>query len=122
MKMNKLRREEVDYLINLDVESHWSNSAVCVPNLALMEFKFIADEIVKNNANVKYSDIFISYHYNAAEYCIYIKDKWSGYVEEWYVEGYKSHEDYYGLDNKIFYPILRLINNFVYKEEKCIGW
>lgn len=118
MKMNKLRREKIDYLINLDVESHWSNSAVCVPNLALMEFKCIADEIVKNDTNIKHSDIFISYHYNAAEYCIYIKDKWSGYVDEWLMDGYKSFEDYYAFDNKEYYPILNINNNFIYKKEE----
>lgn len=120
--MNKIRREEIDYLINLDIESHWSNSAACNPNLALMEFRFVADEIVKNNSNIKYSDIFIDYHCNASEYCIYIKGKWSGYVEQWQIDGYKNHEDYYGFDNKDYYPILSISNNIMYKKEKWIWW
>lgn len=124
MKMNKLRREEIDYLINLDIESHWSNSAACNPNLALAEFKFVADQIVKNDPNIRHSDIFIDYHSTVGEYCIYIKDQWSGYIETWQIEQgeYESHEDYYGLDNLDFYPVLTIWNNFIYKKEKWMWW
>lgn len=105
MKLNKLTRKEVDYLIKIDIRSHWSNQAACNPNLAEMEFKFVADEIIKNHPEIKYKDIFINYHYNAAEYCIYINGKWSGYVEQYHIEGYSSYEDYYGFENLNYYPI-----------------
>lgn len=105
MKINKLNKKEIDYLIKIDVASHWSNQAVCNPNLAEMEFKFVADEIVKNNPKIKYKDIFIDYHEVVSEYCIYIKGKWSGYVDEWYIEGYESYDDYYCFENMNYYPV-----------------
>lgn len=93
----KLRKEEIEYLVNIDVESHWSNLSACNPNLAEMEFKHIADEIVmKSNGKIKHSDIFIYWHAPVAEYCLNIKGKWSGYVYEFQILGYKDHEEYYG--------------------------
>ncbi len=105
MKLNKMNRKEIDYLIKIDIESHWSNKAACNPNLAEMEFKFVADEIIRNHPEIKYKDIFIDYHYDAAEYCIYVKGKWSGYVEQYYSEGYLSFDDYYRFENFKYYPV-----------------
>lgn len=107
MKINKLNKKEIDYLIKIDIASHWSNQAACNPNLAEMEFKFVADEIVKNNPKIKYKDIFIDYHEVVSEYCVYIKGEWSGYLEPHQVDGYNSYEGYYGFENMNNYPIMR---------------
>ena len=94
---NKLRKNEIEDLINMDIESHWSNLSACNPNLAEMEFKHVADEIVKNSkGKIKHSDIFIYWHGPVAEYCLNIKGVWSGYVYDFQILGYKDHEDYYG--------------------------
>lgn len=94
---NKLSKKEIDYLINIDIESHWSNLAACVPNLAKMEFKHVADEIVKKSkGELKLSDIFIYWHVPVAEYCLEIKGEWSGYIQQFRIFGYRDHESYYG--------------------------
>ncbi|MCY9861406.1 hypothetical protein OTK49_02595 [Vibrio coralliirubri] len=56
-------------------------------NLALSEFKPEAHEIAEE-ANVKITDIEISYHSAVDEYCIYIKGNWSGYLDGWREQGH----------------------------------
>lgn len=60
-------------------------------NLALTEFRQEAHEIA-NTAQVKFTDIKISYHSVVDEYCIYIKGAWSGYLDDWVEQGHVRPE------------------------------
>lgn len=88
----KINIKEVDKLLEMDIEWIWWQKDF---DLSKTEFKFISDLIVSQNPDIKYSDIFIHWHAVVGEYCIYIKNKWSGYVEDWHFSGYSSYDECY---------------------------
>lgn len=113
MKLNKISLKKIDSVLEEDIEWTWWCEDY---DLSKKEFKFIVDLILNENSDLKRNDIFIHWHAIVGEYCIYIKGKWSGYVDDWMIDGYKSFEDYYAFDNKEHHPILNIDNNFIYKK------
>lgn len=96
MRLNKISLKGVDSILESDIEWIWWNESY---DLSQTEFKFVCDLILAKDATLKRSDIFIHWHAVVGEYCIYIKDVWSGYVEYWHLQGYESYEEYYQYDN-----------------------
>lgn len=96
MKLNKMSLKEISELSNMDTEWIWWEES---KDLSQTEFKFVTDLIISKEPELKRSDIFIHWHAVVGEYCIYIKNKWSGYVEDWHLAGYTSYEDYYQYHN-----------------------
>lgn len=88
----KINIKEVDKILEMDIEWIWWQKDI---DLSKKELKFVSDLIISENPDLKYSDIFIHWHEFVGEYCIYIKNKWSGYVEDWHFSGYSSYEAYY---------------------------
>ena len=73
--------EEHEYIKNVDLKA--------------TGMEYIIPLIVKENLEINKKDIRISWEGVIGEYCIYIKNKWSGYVEDWHFSGYSSYEAYY---------------------------
>lgn len=44
------------------------------------EFKHVIEQAMKEDPTLTINDIYIHYHWEVCEYCLYLKGKWKGYV------------------------------------------
>lgn len=76
--------EEHEYIKNVDLKA--------------TGMEYIIPLIVKENLEINKKDIRISWEGVIGEYCIYINNKWSGYIEWHHFEGFSENE-YYQYNN-----------------------
>lgn len=76
--------EEHEYIKNVDLKA--------------TGMEYIIPLIVKENLEINKKDIRISWEGVIGEYCIYINNKWSGYIEWHHFEGLAENK-YYQYNN-----------------------
>lgn len=67
-------------------------------DLKAIGMEYIIPLIIKENLEINKKDIRISWEGVIGEYCIYINNKWSGYIEWHHFEGFSENE-YYQYNN-----------------------